>query len=705
MTHSRPACPRLPIVPAIPRKLEKQSGKHSSMLAASTSVLSPVPEFSASRAILPTPGSLQHACPTEKPQDHSTSVNGHDDELVDSASADRDGRVGTAASSPVEAANAEDSISATNTSIPSTLDPQTPPFVPEASRTPPDDADVSSNLTKEGDIHAKQMASQALYPLQTTTSSTPYQKTPPDNSAPSPLQQSHYSHGHTSSLFYDPAAPYNHPTVNPAIYYGYSPSQNISFYPQAPQSYPSASTARSSYEGYAIANTPYGLQSRPDPPFHTSNSTRSPNPPNYPSHQSQVHYAASIPQFGSQFPMTPSATPPNSASHKQAAFPTEADAPSDSAGQTLVLDGHDEAQVPKQISQEFKEWCDRKMSILEEEPSPSSFSPLLSHLTENFNSPAYADCELYISHVSHRFEPAVVSLHSLLIAQNPKLQELLQSAEVREDGKNQILLAVTDPYTDPTALKVAIKVCYGERPSQYVGYPSELSSDTKISIAWMMNALALAAAGHFLGMPDVAHRGEQIASVVLDWHNIEQALSFAMDTSIERAWALSAESPSFPTNASELLLSCLSFVISNIPEDVQLDLAVKPLPAIDRLPVVPNTPAQSSRTRLSQIRFGDLPTETQEDPSKHDVLISKILLSLSFAHCKYILDHIPVNTNIRIAKPVVEERERRRLQALEAKTSPIEAATHDNFAPLPVERVVQQDAGGTARLSMEEVEL
>ncbi|KAL9017033.1 MAG: hypothetical protein Q9185_005635 [Variospora sp. 1 TL-2023] len=683
------------------------------MLAASTSVPSPVPQPSAGRAVLHTDGSLLHASPAVRPQDHSASANILETKLVDSASADQDGVEGAAASPSVEAGNADDSISAANTSVPSTLDPQTPPFVPEASRTPPDNADVSSNMTNEGDVHSKQMASQGLYPLQTTTPSTAYQTIPPDDSAPSsapsPLQQSHFSHGHSSSLFYDPAAPYNHPSMNPAVYYGYSPPHNLSFYPHASQSYPSASPAQSSYEGYVIANTPHGLQSRIEPLCRRhapSNSTRSPDHPNYTLHQSQAHYAPSMPQFGSQFPITPSATPPNSTCHQHSAFPAEADTLDEPVGQTGVSDSYDKVRLSKEVGKEYKEWCDRTIGILEEGPWPSSFSPrLASHLMENFNTPAYADCELYISHVSHRFEPAVVSLHSLLIAQNPNLRELLQSAEVREDGKNQILLAVTDPFTDPAALKIAIKACYGEPPSQYVGYPGELSSELEISTAWMKNALALAAAGHFLGMTEAAHRGEQIASVVLDLHNLEQALSFAMDTSIERAWGSATASPGFPDNASELLFSCLYFVISSISEAIQLDLSVNPLPAIDRLPFVPDTPAQSSRSRLSQIQFGDLPTEAREDRSKRDALLSKILFSLPFAHCKFILERIPANISTRIANPLVEERGRRRLRALETETSPIEADSRGSLAKTRRERVVEQDEEGTTRLSMEEVEL
>lgn len=707
---NRPACLRLPIIPAIPRKLERKPRHNSSMVVESRSARSAVPQPPAIRPILRTDGDSRKEPSDKTPQDQGIRNSNREGQPEGITVIESPGATApqTALSTPASA-TAEDSL-ATSPAIPSALDPQTPPFVPEASRAPLETVEIAecnSNLDNELDVPSKQTDPQVQYPLQTTTSWMSYQ-TPPDDSVNSSIQHPEYTHGHPTPLFYDPAAPYNHPNVNPAVYYGYGHSHGLSFYPQSSQSYASASPVQSSYEGYAIATTPHVSRPRPDAPSyqrHASSSSirRFPNPPGYPSYQPQVQYPPSLPQFGSHLPITPSATPPSSGSHKQAPSPTDEYGQDTSAEEHDAVDSHDQDKVSGEVSQNYKDWCDRTVGSLKEEMEASVHpSILLNHLTDNFNNPVFADCELYISHVSHRFEPVVVSLHSLLIAQNPKLKELLQSAEIREDGKKQILLAVEDQYTTPGALKIAIKVCYGERLTQYIGYPGDLTSEAEISRAWMEDALALAAAGHLLGMTGVAHRGEQIASVVLDWHNLEQALSFAMDTNVARAWGSSDGSLDFPRNEGELLLSCLTFVVGNISENTILDLAAKSLPSIDRLPVVPDTQPQSSRSRLSKIQFGDLRLETPEIASEHDVLVSRILVSLSFVHFQFILDRIPVSVNCRIANAVIEEREKRRLRALDAKANTTEAILEDFTRPVHAERLVEQDGEGDGRLRVEE---
>ncbi|KAI4114133.1 MAG: hypothetical protein LQ338_008050, partial [Usnochroma carphineum] len=710
---NRPACPRLPIIPAIPRKLERKLRNNSSLAAESRSAPSNVPEPPASRPILRTDETLQEGFPDGSPQDHDKSTSSQEAQPVETTTdglpKEADAEGGTAATHSMEAIDTEESVAAANPSVPSVLDPQTPPFVPEASKTPPEALHTTSNSNSEGEISLKQSNPQVPYPLQTATPWMSYETTPPDDSLHSPAQQPHYSHGHSPTLFYDQTAPYNHPSVNPAVYYGYGHSHNLSFYPQSSQSYASASPAQSSYEGYAIANTPHVIHSRPNAPSHGDapiTATQYPNSPLHPSYQPQPQYPPTIPQFGSHLPITPSATPSNSGSHKKAPPSTDDNSQDTSTKRLNVVHSHDQGKISKEVSQDYRDWCGRTIGTLKEDLEPSARpSALLSHIINNFNNPAFADCELYVSHVSNRFEPAVISLHSLLIAQNSVLHKLVQRAEIREDGKKQILLAVKDQYTNPAALETAIKVCYGERPSQYVGYPGDLGSEREVSTAWMHNALALAAAGHLLEMTGVAHRGEQIASVILDWHNLEQALSFAMDPNIQRAWGSSTASFGFPCNASELLLSCLYFVISNVSEDISLDLTAKPLPSIDRLPAVPDTQAQSTRSRLSQIQFGDLRVETPEAISEHDVLVSKVLLSLPFVHFKFIIDRIPLNVNRKITKTLVEERERRRIRALGSRTATNEASPDDSLAPVQAEQLVEESDERKGRLSVEEVKV
>ncbi|KAL8933752.1 MAG: hypothetical protein Q9211_005604 [Gyalolechia sp. 1 TL-2023] len=690
---NRSSCLKLPIIPAIPRKLERKLRKDSSMIAGTKSSPSTVPEPAATRPIRSTDENSPQDSSASMPRDGSTSSDKQNMEGKPiPANTIPAGDIVAVDSDHVSVANAEESNAAANPVLPSVLDPQTPPFVPEASRAFPEAVDTPSDLNGEDNLPSEQEDQPMPYPLHPTAPWIPYHTTPPDDSAHSPLRKSYRSYGQSSPLFYDPTTSYNHSNANPSGYYGHGQNHNLSFYPQSSESYPSNSSAQSAYEGYAMATTPHVIHSRNDAPSHQhapSTASRLSNPPLYPNFQPHTQYPQGIPQFGSQLPITPSATPSNSGSQNQE--PSQSDVPDHnlSGHQMETAENDDQGQSAVEIGKDYREWCDRTNRTLREEIE-SSARPvtLLKHLIDNFNSPVLADCELYISHANHRFEPAVVSLHSLLIAQNAKLQNLLQDAEIREDGKKQILLAVADQYTTPAALKIAIKACYGERPSQYIGYPGELASESEISTAWMDNALALAAAGHLLDMIGVAHRGEQIASIVLDWHNLEQALSFAMDTNIRRAWGSSTASSSFPCNASELLLSCLYFVISNPSENIRIDITAKSIPSIDRLPVVPDCDAQSTKSRLSQIQFGELPVKAEEAVDKHDLLISSILLSLPFTHVKFVLDRMPVAVNRKVAGPLVAERERRRLRA-------------SHVLPSKEERLVESDGEGNGRFSVE----
>lgn len=706
----RPSRPRLPIIPAIPRKLEKKSKNHSCIIAGSNSVNKTVSEPPASYAI-PLSDEISQDGPSgsvsrEGGSSPSKQTIELDQITRNAIPAEEDVPTKSAQASPIKVAKAQESIASISPCLPSALDPQTPPFVPEASRTSPQAVDTISDQYGENDLPPKQDDRQILYPLQTTAPWTPYHTTPPDESVQSPIQRSYRSYGESTPLFYDATAPYNHPNANSAVFYGHGQFPNLSFYPQSSQSYASNSPAQSAYEGYAMADTPHVIHSRAKAPSHQhapSTVSRLSNPA-YPPPQPQAQYPQSLPQFGSQFPITPSATPSNSGSQKQEPSQSDVVDHDTSAHQPDAVETREQGRSAKEISREYRDWCDRTNHALKEEPEPPvRLITLINHLINNFNNPAFADCELYISHVNHRFEPTVISLHSLLIAQNPKLRDLLQVAEIREDGKKQILLAVGDQYTTPAALKIAIKVCYGERPAQYIGYPGELASESETSTAWMNSALALAAAGHLLGITGVAHRGEQVASMVLDWHNLEQALSFAVDTNVPRAWGSSTGSSSFPCNASKLLLSCLYFIISNASESLSLDTTAKPIPSIDRLPVVPDSEAQSSKSRLSQIRFGDLPVKTEEPGNEHDALISSILMSLPFTLLKFVLDRMPLPINRKVAEPLIEERERRRVRASHAPNSTNKASSGIEPALIKEERLVESDIEGKGRFSLETV--
>ncbi|KAL8765300.1 MAG: hypothetical protein Q9209_007575 [Squamulea sp. 1 TL-2023] len=620
----RPTRRRLPIIPAIPRKLEKQLRKTPNLAAGH-------PECIQILETLPVSGD---GGPHKEPD---TQFSQQLDEIKvsrveESSAKDNTGSNDTAMEeyNPMTATTPP----VADSSPLSVLDPETPPFIPDTSKAPSRTPEDTSSLD------GKPSDPQAPYPTRTITTESwaPFQTTPPDSSIYPPTQRMYPAYGSPVPLFYAPAVCHPDKYANPSMYDGYNSSSKLSYYPQTSRSYVSASPVQSTYEGYAMANNPQAIHSRAISSSlpHTAVPLEIPQgSSSYTTSQLQPHHPRPFPQFGNHFPITPSATPSNSGSQKQGSSPTNDAGQAISPDQTLkVDDGHNEAPACRTTGQEYQGWCNQIMETLNQGKESLGISQSLSnHIIANFNNPTFADCELYISHVSRRFEPSVVSLHSLLIAQNSKLQALLQNADMREDGKKQILLDVKDEHVDPAALQSAIRICYGEQPSLYTGYPNELTSGVELSLsevevslisevevskAWMHNALAFAAAGHLLDMIGVAHRGEQIASMILNWDNLEQALSFASDTRIKRAWGSSSDLSSFPCNASELLLSCLYFIISNVTESTLSSFTTKP-------------------NSLSRIQFGDLPVESREPNSK----VSAILSSMPSDHVKFILDRVP----------------------------------------------------------------
>ncbi|KAL8728155.1 MAG: hypothetical protein Q9181_005447 [Wetmoreana brouardii] len=750
----RPLRQILPVTPAIPRKLEKRLRDHFSSAAASRSTTNTPLEPPSSRPIGLDGGSSQDDNESDVPQGHGT----HDIKQLnhpgDKEAGVKDAGADTVSEEAGDHRTTAEELSTAAAPSPSFLDPRSPSFIPQSSDTPPTSTeprsadtpeprnspsvpesstipsertgftlspavnpqhspslpgstnaatetdDYTARFSAEADAAAKPTEPEVRYPIGNTASWTPHRSTPPEDPTISPIQQAYHSYGKFAPPPFDATASYSLNYQTSGMSYGYPYPFDPSSYPHSARSYVSASPVQSSYEGYTMVNTPHVIHSRTDSLSHRHRPHRTAmthNPPSYIPCQGRYPYAHAMPQFGSHFPITPSATPSNSGSQKPGRSPVSE---TEQADQATAAESRGEDTTTKEIGTKYKEWCDHALETLEEVTDSSlCLNALFNHVLDNFNNPTFADCELYISHNSHRFEPAVVSLHSLLIAQNPKLRDLVQDAEVREDGKKQVLLDIQDQYTNPTALKAALRVCYGERPSTNIGYPGDLASESEISTVWMNNALALAAAGHLLGMPGVAHRGEQIASIILSWDNLEYALSFALDKDIQRVWGSSTGSSGFPHNASELLLSCLYFVISNIPEDIRLDLTAKPLSSIDRLPSVSGIASQSSRSRLSRIQFGDLPPETEESFSKHDTLASSILFSLPFEHVKFILDRIQLNLNHQITRPVIEEREHRRLGALNAQASPAEAVADEN--PTLAERIANADDVERGRLGVE----
>lgn len=352
----------------------------------------------------------------------------------------------------------------------------------------------------------------------------------------------------------------------------------------------------------------------------------------------------------------------------------------------------------------------------------SSQHVLTDFLLQQFNDDAFADIRLDISQKDNSFERTTYSVHGVVIAQSSLLRNLMNDSMFFEDGKRVIKIRVEDRFVTPAVIKAALRVCYGESALSFKGsssYISSSQSSSEVSISWMENALAFAKSGYLLGLQAVIYRGLQIASMVLNWENIETALSFLLDGGVDPDWnsensiqatstsassshnsselnvlenavplqdlsvansELNAESrqqlfgqspKTHSPSARDLLYQCLHFIISEFPESWKVNVSSRSLADIDRLPMTVENKPPLSKSRLSRIQFGDHPSEMTIKSSNENITLSSIMLSLPFVHLKYIVDRLDDNTKGRNLKPLIKERERRRHQVLRSDSVPV----------------------------------
>lgn len=548
--------------------------------------------------------------------------------------------------------------------------------------------------------------------------------TPPTDATPSPIQSSVQS---------------------------YEAPQNISFYapPQSPDN--PSSPNHSVYQGYAYATASYGhtLQSHASQhPVEYSHRTEA-NAPHGQHYESPSCYTTQSPYLilGSQPPLTPSKTPldpsaqpwsysnghtsmmPTEYGYMPPFYPQSIYQPRDSLTSPGILKSNvstrdadlvDAQCRPVQLNSYETEtkaapsieasW--RKFS--ECMPSPV---PLVEHLLQQFNAEEYADCRLTIVHENLRFEKTTWSLSSLLVAQSRKLRDLLNTAGPSEEGKRHLEIRLTDRFITPWAMNSVLRVLYGERPqmSTLTMITSTFDANAEPWTVQMDGCLGFAAAGHVLGLEDVAFHGLQIASLLLHWDNLEHALSFALESGPNRGTSASADviplstyspvwsnesNPSSATNRSppnfsteskperfdegissassytgevrsarDLQTRCLQWMASNLDEFWQFDPSARPLAEVDRLPTTVESRSPLFKSRLSRIQFGDHPSEMHAKANDRNTLVSSIVLSLPFVALKYMLD-LGTQPLLHQLHAIVEERERRRQIVLQSKSVP-----------------------------------
>lgn len=366
---------------------------------------------------------------------------------------------------------------------------------------------------------------------------------------------------------------------------------------------------------------------------------------------------------------------------------------------------------------EYEVWRHAILAILDQTPQHTSLNtyPLTDYLAQEFNTIEHADCRLKIFHEVRFCDIADFLLHSLLIDQSPLLRGLRKATVTQEDGIKILRIRTHDRFLTPLAIQAALQFCYGRSIVEYTGTSTNIcpsKSSGEVSTSWMENALALAASGYLFQLEAVIARGLQIASSILNWENIEKALSFAMESGLDSEWDLDSSFPvptesysfqasddttgrvtpssneavaiesnssyreplssphhgMYSCSANDLLLRCLQFIISNFPDCWELDVLARPLADMDRLPRTAGSRSPLAISRLSRIQFGDHPSEKAKSGDEN-IKLSSLLLSLPFPLLKHIVDRLDETTRTRNLDPIVGERERRRRQAIKCESA------------------------------------
>lgn len=361
---------------------------------------------------------------------------------------------------------------------------------------------------------------------------------------------------------------------------------------------------------------------------------------------------------------------------------------------------------------QYEAWRHATLAALDQAPQHPSLNiyPLTDYLAQEFNTTEHADCRLTVFHEIRTCDVADFLLHSLLIDQSPLLRELRRSTVTQEHGIRLLQIRTRDRFITSSAIETALRVCYGQSIVQYKGSSPEIcssKSSVDVSTSWMENALALVASGFLFQLETVVSRGLQIASSILNWENIEKALSFAIDGGLDSEWDADSSFPAttgplpfrisddattkdipgsseavadgldmqhgepsssphvgtYSRGANGLLLQCLEFILSKFPESWELDILARPLADIDRLPMTTGSRSPLATSRLCQIQFGDHPSEKAKSCDEN-IVLSSLLLSLPFPLLKYILDRLDETMRSTNINPIVDERERRRRHAV-----------------------------------------
>ncbi|KAG5986834.1 hypothetical protein E4U54_005247 [Claviceps lovelessii] len=338
---------------------------------------------------------------------------------------------------------------------------------------------------------------------------------------------------------------------------------------------------------------------------------------------------------------------------------------------------------------------------------------LVEYMQQHFGDSEFADCTLELRYVDDRAAPVRIPGHRLIFARSRVLGALLRNQTVHltsERNSHTLLLETGDKWLRSDSFYTSVQRLYG---LPLLPLPLHVRPDSSPSLAdagttsdQLDFALSYAAAGHLLEWASIVRRGCEVATRLLSWHSMDKMMEFALEGHIDNG---SSDLFKYGDGSKIILSALVTFIVHNLPPTFTLDVSSTDPKRYARLPDHP-PPAESSTAKqpatiiargssvqfgkgcrsqpIRGIQFGDLslaeeidasesetPKATQQAQPVETAVLSRTLINLPFSQLKMVLEsassgnvHGWANAELRyrIVRNAVEEREARRLRALDA---------------------------------------
>ncbi|KAM3565119.1 hypothetical protein MY1884_000369 [Beauveria asiatica] len=349
-------------------------------------------------------------------------------------------------------------------------------------------------------------------------------------------------------------------------------------------------------------------------------------------------------------------------------------------------------------------------------PPSDDADHLAAYAQHQFGNPELSDCCLELRYLDDRAPPVRIAGHRFMLNRSAVLASLLRqqilSPSPPDRSQQTVLIETNSKWIRSDSFYMAAQRLYGMPLLQYPGprnhqLDSGELTDAGSNVQQLDFALSYAAAGHLIGWAPVTKRGCEVATQLIDWQTVERVLEFALDGHCDVG---THDTFRYGEGSKIILDAVVTFIVHNFPSTFELDTEVITPVQYARLPIHPPPPSRSTAQasaaliadekpvvqlgkgrrsqKLTNIQFGDLTltesnpasaTETPKasrpaQPVSHAVL-SRILLNIPFTQLKMILESsgsgnvngwANAESRYRIVKSAVDEREVRRVRAVEA---------------------------------------